>query len=340
MRTTNSAKLIALSVGMVAWTCAMASAEPLEIRFGTANFPSNMPPAVFQAPPGVLKHYGKSYTVRLERGAASSTQTVAMAAGQIDVAMFSPTSLALAVTNAGLNMRVIGDGAQDGVGNYRSQTLYVKANSPIKTVQDLRGRVIGVNGIGSAGYTAIVGMLRKNGLDETRDVKFVEVSFANQLPMEEDGKIDASTLDDAQGAELVHAGKYRALFSARQALGPTQFNFIASTKEYLAKHHDAMMDMMEDYTRAMKWYMDPANRPQAMQIISRIAKRSPEALYYLFTPLDYYRDPDSNPNIAGIQTMIDFSNKIGFLKKRIDVAPTYVDLSFLAEAKRRMAANP
>jgi hypothetical protein len=38
--------------------------------------------------------------------------------------------------------------------------------------------------------------------------------------------------------------------------------------------------------------------------------------------------------------MIDFSNKIGFLKKRIDVAPQYVDMSFLEEAKRRIKANP
>jgi NitT/TauT family transport system substrate-binding protein len=340
MRITSSSKFLAFAFCLVAAACTSAAAAPLEIRFGTANFPSNMAPAVFKAPAGVLKHYGKTYTVTLERGAASSAQTVAMAAGQIDVAMFSPTSLALAVTNAGLNMRVIGDGVQDGVGDYRSQTLYVKVDSPIKTVNDLRGRTIGVNGVGSAGYTAIVGMLRKNGLDETRDVKFVEVSFANQLPMQEDGKIDASTLDDAQGAELVQAGKYRALFSAGQALGPTQFNFIVSTQEFLAKHHDAMLDMMEDYTRAMKWYMDPANRTQAMQIISVLAKRPPESLYYIFTKLDYYRDPDSTPNIAGIQTMIDFSNKIGFLKKRIDVAPQYVDLSFLEEAKRRIKANP
>jgi sulfonate transport system substrate-binding protein len=329
-----------LSVGVLLLLGSSAVAQPLTIRFGTANFPSNMAPAIFQAPDGVLKHYGKTYTVRLEKGAASSAQTTAMATGDIDVGMFSPAAFALAVTNAGLDMRVIGDGVQDGVGDYRSQTLYVKASSPIKTVADLRGKVIGVNGIGSAGYTAIVGMLRKNGLNEARDVKFVEVSFANQFPMEEDGKIDASTLDDAQGDELVHAGKYRAIFSSAQALGPTQFNFIATTSQFLAQHHAAMMDMMEDYTRAMKWYMDPANRPQAMKIISDIAKRPEASLYYIFTKLDYYRDPDTTPNIKGIQTTIDFSHEVGFLKEKIDISPRYVDLSFLEEAKRRIAANP
>jgi ABC-type nitrate/sulfonate/bicarbonate transport system substrate-binding protein len=335
-----SRKAACLSVGILLLLGHAAFADPLTIRFGTANFPSNMAPAIFQAPAGVLKHYGKTYTIRLEKGAASSAQTTAMAAGDIDVGMFSPAAFSLAVTNAGLDMRVIGDGVQDGVGDYRSQTLYVKAGSSIKTVQDLRGKVVGVNGIGSAGYTAIVGMLRKNGLNETRDVKFLEVSFANQFPMEEDGKIDASTFDDAQGAELVQAGKYRALFSSGQALGPTQFNFIASTSQFLEKHHAEMMDMMEDYTRAMKWYMDPANRQPALKIISDIAKRPESSLYYLFTKLDYYRDPDTTPNIKGIQTTIDFSREIGFLKQRIDISPKYVDLSFLEEAKRRIAANP
>jgi NitT/TauT family transport system substrate-binding protein len=158
--------------------------------------------------------------------------------------------------------------------------------------------------------------------------------------MTEDGKIDASTLDDAQGAELVKAGKYRAVFSSAQALGPTQFNFIASTEEFLAKNKDAMKDLMEDYARSMKWYMDPANREAALKIISEIAKRPPESLYYIFTKLDYYRDPNLIPNIAGIQKTIDFSNEVGFLKEKITVSPTYVDLSFIQEANQRIAAKP
>ena len=317
-----------------------AHAEPLEIRFGTANFPSNMAPAIWKVPEGVLKHFGKTYTVKVERGASSSAQTTAMAAGQIDVAMFSPANFDLAVINAKLNMRVIGDGVQDGVGDYRSQTLYVKTESPIKTAKDLKGKIIGINGIGSAGYTAVVGMLRTNNLSEKTDVTFIEVPFSSQMAMTEDGKIDASTLDDAQGAELVKAGKYRAVFSSAEALGPTQFNFIASTKEFLDKNSDVMKDMMEDYARSMKWYQDPKNRDAALKIISEIAKRSPESLYYIFTKLDYYRDPNLLPNIPGIQKTIDFSHEVGFLKEKITVSPTFVDLSFVEEANKRIAANP
>lgn len=340
MKTAAFRRAVIAAVGLLVATAATtAMAEPVNIRFGYSNFPSQLAAGIYQVPEGVLKHYGKSYTIDLQQVSASSAQTTALAAGRIDVAMFSPTALVLAAKNAGLDMRIIADGIQDGVGDYRSQTLHVKANAPIQTVQDLKGKTIGVNGLGSASHTAIVAMLRRSGLSE-RDVQFVEVSFANQLPMIEDGKIDATTIQMPMGNMLVRDGKYRALFTSGQALGVTQFNFIASTEKFLAANREVMKDFVEDYMRAFKWYTDPKNHDASIALAAKIAKRPAADLTYLFTQDDYYRDPDLVPSVAGIQTTIDFANEIGMLNQKIDVDPVYVDLSLVEEAKRRIAANP
>lgn len=315
-----------------------ASADPLVIKFGYSNFPSQMVQGIFEVPPGVLKHYGKSYTVQLERAAASSAQITAMAAKRIDLSMFSPTAFTLAILNAKLDLRVIGDGIQDGVQGYRSQTVYVKADSPIKTAADLKGRTMGVNGIGSASYTSIVAMLRKHGVTE-KEVNFVEVTFANQLPMIEDGKTEASTLQYPVGPQLVKEGKYRLLFTSQEAMGPTQFNFIAGTKEFLDANRAAVADFMEDYTRGLRWFTDPKNRKEALALIAKIAKQPESQLDYVFTNDDYYRDPFMLPSITGIQATIDISKELGFLKEKIDVK-NYTDLSFVEEAKKRIQANP
>jgi sulfonate transport system substrate-binding protein len=327
-----------LLTGALAIAASAASAEPLNIKFGYSNFPSQMVQGVFEVPPGVLKHYGKTYTVQLERASASSAQITAMAAKRIDLSMFSPTAFTLAILNAKLDLRVIGDGIQDGVEGYRSQTVYVKADSPIKTAADLKGRTMGVNGIGSASYTSIVAMLRKHGLTE-KDVNFVEVSFANQMPMIEDGKTEASTLTYPLGPQLVKEGKYRLLFTSQEAMGATQFNFIAGTKEFVDENKAAVTDFLEDYTRGLRWFMDPKNKEAAIKLIAKIAKQ-PEAIFdYVFSNDDYYRDPYMIPSIKGIQTTVDLSKELGFLKEGIDVAK-YTDLSMIEEVKKRIEANP
>ncbi len=314
------------------------AADPVKIRIGWSTMPSHLVPAVYQARQA-MRHYGRSYVVEPINFTASTPQITAMAANQVDIGAFAPTAMALAVINARLDMRVLADMLQDGVGNYRSQTLYVKADSPIRTPADLRGKRIGVNGIGSASYTAIVAMLRKVGLNERTDVTWVEVSFANQLPFIEDGKIDGTTIPLPMGTDLEKAGRYRALFTARDAMGPTQFTFFAARAQFLEANRAAVTDCIEDYTRVVRWMYDPANRAEALRIIGEVSRRPVDSLQYMLTEEDYYRDPFLIPNVEGVQSTIDVTHSLGFLPRRIQVAPQYVDLSFVMESKRRIEAG-
>ncbi|MCU4178343.1 ABC transporter substrate-binding protein [Bosea sp. BH3] len=310
------------------------AAEPVKIRFAWSTMPTHLVPAIFKTP--VLKHHGKSYIAEPQNFSASTPMITAFAASQIDVGVFAPTALALAITNARVDIKVIADSLQDGRGGYRSQTLYVKANSGIKDVTDLKGKKIGVNGIGSASYTSIVAMLRKHKMDEKRDVSFVEVTFSNMLPMIEDDKIDATTIQMPMAEQLVKEGKYRGLFTSFDAMGPTVYNFLAARTAFLTANRAAVVDMLEDYIRALRWLSDPANKTEALRIIAAESKRTPESIGYLLTKDDYYRDPNMVPDIEGIQKTIDITNDLGFLAKRIEVA-SYADTSYVAEAAKRAA---
>jgi NitT/TauT family transport system substrate-binding protein len=310
--------------------------SPVTIRFGWSSMPAHLVPSIFKTP--ALQHHGRSYVVQTQNFSASTPMITAMAAGQIDLSVYAPTALALSVTNARTDLKVVADCIQDGREGYRSQTLYVKANSPIRTPEDLRGKRIGVNGIGSASYTSIVAMLRKHKIDEKKDLTFIEVSFANQLPMIEDDKIDATTIPMPMGDNLVEQGKYRVLFTAADALGPAQFTFLAARGAFLKEHGAAVSDMLEDYIRALRWSYDPANRTEALKIIAAESKRKPESLGFLLTKADYYRDKNLMPMVDSIQSTINLTHELGFLPKRIDVAPNHVDLSYLEAAIKRVGA--
>lgn len=332
------ARLVTLACAVAALALP-AAAEPVKIRIGWSSMPAHMIPALYKVKEA-MRHEGKSYTVEPVNFQASTPQITAMAAKQIDIAAFSPTALVLGVTNARLDVKVVADTLQDGKEGHYSQTFYVRADSGINSPADLKGKRVGTNAVGSASDTTLRAMLRKHNLDPRRDLQIIEVSFANQLPMIEDGKIDATTIPMPMALELVKAGKYKPLFSAVDIIGPTQFTFLAARAEFLEQNRAAVMDFFEDHVRAMRWFYVPAHREEALKIVGEVSKRPVASLYHLFTDKDYFRDPFLIPDVAGIQRAIDVTHDLGFLPRRIDVAPAYVDLSFVEEAKRRIQANP
>ena len=97
-----------------------------------------------------------------------------------------------------------------------------------------------------------------------------------------------------------------------------------------------MVDFMEDVLRVTRWYIDPANHDEVVQIVAQFTKRPP-ALFasWLFTRNDYYRDPNGEPNLDVLQRNINAMRALGLTKADLDVR-NYVDLSIVREAGQRL----
>lgn len=325
---------LALGLGLAA----PVAAEPVKIRIGWATMPGHLIPVLYSNP-SILKHYGKSYVVEPILFRGSTPQITAMATGEIDMAAFAATALAFAVNNAGLDVKVVADIIQDGVDGHHSDTFLVKADSGIEKPEDLRGKRIGTNAIGSASDTGMRVMLLNKGMADKKDFTSIEVAFPNMPAMLEEGKIDMGTVLQPMSGQLVKTGKFKVLFSVKDAVGPSQLVFLTARADFLQKNKQAVQDFFEDHVRAARWFMDPANKKEATAIIGKFMKQPPENFDYMFTKADYYRDPFMVPNIPNLQSMMDASVKAGALPKPFQVAPKYVDLTFVEEAKRRIQAD-
>ncbi|WP_406856453.1 ABC transporter substrate-binding protein [Alsobacter sp. KACC 23698] len=331
-------RLAVLAAATLTLFSGQAFAEPVKIRIGWSTMPGHMIPVLYSKPE-ILKHYGKSYTVEPILFRGSSPQITAMAAGEIDMAAFSALTLVLAVTNARQDVKVVADIIQDGVGDHHSETFMVRSDSGINTVADMKGKRVGSNAIGSASDTAIRAMFKKNNMNDKRDYTVVEVAFPNIPPMLDEGKIDMGTVLQPQSGQFIESGKYKVLFRAKDAVGPSQLVFLTARTDFLEKNRDALKDFFEDHVRAMRWFQDPANRTEAVKIIADFMKQTPDKLTHLFTNKDYYRDPFMFPNIKTLQDSINVTQEVGLIPAKIEVAPKYVDLSFVEEAKRRIEAG-
>lgn len=320
----------------LALSAAVASADPLEIRIAWTTVPGQLTPVLF-AKTDQLKHEGTSYVVKHFHFAGSGPMVSALASGQIDIAQLAPSSLGFAIENAHIaDIKVITDGYQDGVDGHYSCVFLVRKDSPIKSVDDLRGKVVGVNAFGGAIDIAARAMLRTHHLEANKDYTMVEGAFPNLDPMLEQQKVDLIGLVLPFSEVAEQKGDVRPLFRMKDALGTTQMLFNVARASFLAKNRAALADFFEDYVRAQRWFLDPANHDQAVQIVADFNKR-PASVFssYLFTPADFHRDPNARPNLAALQRNMEQLKELGFLKTDVDVK-RYADLSYIDGAIKRL----
>jgi len=311
------------------------SAEPVKIRMGWVAPVANWGSIVLEKK-DLAQHMGKSYTLETIRYQGTPQMITAIANNELEISNLAYSSLAIAIENAGLDdIRVIADEFQDGVPGYFSSQYYVRKDSGITKVEDLKGKVIGTNGAGSAVDVAIRAMLKKHGLEDKRDYTMLEAPLPAMAAMLLEKKADLipAVLPFALNPKLKEEGN--VLFEQKDILGVTQMISWNARAGFIAKNRAAMVDFMEDMLRITKWYEDPKNHDEVAQIAAKITKAPPERFGWLFTKQDEYRDPNMVPNLVALQRNVDVTRELGFVKKKIDINK-YADLSLVREAAKRL----
>jgi sulfonate transport system substrate-binding protein len=326
---------------IVAALCALllagaASAQtPVKIRAAWVAPVSNWASILLEKK-DLARHLGKSYTLEPVRFAGTPAMITALATGELEVANLAYSTLAVAIQNAGIDdLRIIADEFRDGAPGYYSQEYFVLTDGPIKKAEDLKGKVVATNAVGSAVDVATRAMLRKSGLEDKRDYTVIEAPFPAMRAMLGEKKVDLvpGVLPFSLDPELRKIAT--PLFKQRDAIGVTQMIVWTARKSFTDKNRAAMVDFMEDTLRIVRWYLDPANHKEAAEIAARTTKQPAERFGWLFTNNDYYRDPNMLPDLAALQRNVDMTRDLGFVKGNLDVK-AYSDLTIVTEAASRL----
>jgi NitT/TauT family transport system substrate-binding protein len=113
-------------------------------------------------------------------------------------------------------------------------------------------------------------------------------------------------------------------------------SFWVARKDFIDRNRAALTDLLEDYVRALRWYLDPANHTEAAQITANFLKRPPAAFEgWLFTDRDFYRDRDGVPNLKALQANVDKVKDLGFIRASLQVEK-FADLSLVEDAVKRL----
>ena len=127
------------------------------------------------AKPDLAQNYGKAYTLDATKFTSSDKRAQAFEAGAIDLSAGSANGVIFAAAE-GVKATFIASISRESSRGF-SSGYYVKESSPIRSVTDLRGKTVGINGFSTSGHLWLKAALDKHGLAET-DVKITPVPFS------------------------------------------------------------------------------------------------------------------------------------------------------------------
>ena len=153
--------------------------------------------------------------------------------GPIMMALLMSGQTDLVIAGAVAILRGIARGAPVVVvsGHLNRMSYALMSAKGLKTVADLRGKTIGITGIGGMGEFTVVESLRRNGLIKDRDftVLNIEGGPAARIAALKSGKVHAVPLTPGQRVQAEQDG-FTLLLDTRDALTEIPSTIVASTR--------------------------------------------------------------------------------------------------------------
>ncbi len=199
------------------------------------------------------------------------------------------------------------------------------AKPSIKSIADLKGKLISVGGAKDITRIFVEQMLAPNGVKPGEfDMTFAGATSARFAALQA-GAVDAAILTppfnfNAQSAGftlLAHAIKYVDM----------PFAGIAVNTAWADSHRDTVTKLIGVYTRSIAWLYEPANRAEAVAILMKVSKikRDDVEKAYDFLIGGKYFEPSGRISKARLSKLVDALKWLG------DVPPDFpVDRLFLA----------
>jgi len=303
----------------------LAAAEPVKIRVGQGPA-SEEPLWLMKLKPELTPDQGKAYTLDFQVFRGTDMRFKAYEAGELD--LFTGTASAnLQAWSSGLKFKAVASLSRETEKGFVTQ-FAVLADSPIKSIRDLKGKVIGNTGARSSTELWLRLSLIKEGLDPDRDVSIIVVPFPAQGGALRAKKLDVATLVQPFYAGELAKGGFRTLFTSKHSLPYDEelLNLLASEK-FAAAQPEALRAFLKDFVGATKYFLAHTEDMKKQFLDAKVVRIPPEIYLKM---QDYYFPPDGRIDIDAYRHTQDAMIAQGFQKTKIDPAQ-FIDLSFLPQ---------
>jgi ABC-type nitrate/sulfonate/bicarbonate transport system substrate-binding protein len=212
--------------------------------------------------------------------------------------------------------------------------------SDVQTVEDLRGRTLALDAIGTGFAFVLYDMLDRMGLP--RDAyEVVPVGATPERWRSVKEGQHAGTITIEPFTSIARAAGFPTLLRSTDMFPAYQGGVIAARRDWAEQNGETVTDFLSAYLHGLRWVLDPANREAAADILAtRIPEIQPKVLSAVMTSLLTPRSgltPEASILTEGAKAVLDLRSRYGTgAHPLVDVEP-YLDLTW---ARRAGASVP
>jgi len=253
---------------------------------------------------GFFKQQGLQVEPILIRGGPAAI--AALVSGEVDFASIGGAQAIFRAKARGLDLSIIGC--------ISSTTNYILlGNKQTRTVEDLKGKPIGITGAGTYSEFAVKTFLKKNNINPDKDVVLRAIGgTVLRAAAIEKGIIAAAPFSTEDAVRLMKAG-YVVISNMNESLGIPQ-NILVSRNETLEKMPETSKRMLKAYIQGIQ--LAKFNKKEAIKAGYEAGLQGEpdivSAAWDLYSP---GLTADLSLAIPGLQQMLDEDIRNGFVDK-------------------------
>ena len=255
----NPLNFLILALALVSFTPTTAlSATKLTIGHSTIN--PRISPLWIAQEKGFFQKYGIEATLVFVRN--TPLMIAAMKAGTIPIAYGGGSGiLGASVTESDLRVLATFSG---------KMTNNVVARPAIKTVKDLRGKILGIQGVGGTNWMAALLWLEHFGLDLRRDNIILQGTGEQVVRAQalESGKVDAAVIDMAFSKKLEQRG-FNVLGDSQKTDIPFTGVDIVTTRGFINDQSPLIENMLKAILESLAYLVAPRNQSATVELIMK-----------------------------------------------------------------------
>jgi NitT/TauT family transport system substrate-binding protein len=253
---------------------------------------------------GFFKQQGLQIEPILIRGGPAAI--AALVSGEVDFAAIGGAQAVFRSRARGLDISIIGCTS--------STTNYILlGNKQTRTVEDLRGKTIGITGAGTYSEFAMRAFLKKSNINPDKEVVLRAIGgTVLRAAAIEKGIIAAAPFSPEDGVRLIKAG-YSVISNLNESLGIPQ-NILVSRNEFLEKYPETSKRVLKAYIQGIN--LAKFNKREAIKAGYEAGLQGePEIVSAAWDLYSHGLTPDLSIATAGLQQMLDEDIRNGVVEK-------------------------
>ena len=182
--------------------------------------------------------------------------------------------------------------------------FFVRTDSGIDSVEDMRGRTIAINLVHASFHHKWLMALEAVGIDES-EVVWTVLPFEQQALSLENGHVDAIGVLQPHTVMARQNSDFRQLFTAYDVFGERQFTTHVFNSTWAENNFGAVAGFVAAVAEATTWIAD--NQQAAAQMVS--LHTGVDVAYIE----DYFFQPNARVNMEDVQFWLDYMRKTGLV---------------------------